>query len=131
MVVEKYVVKVRYAENRRREMSHVFLPVSLTSLPPPQKKELGIPVGMTTGVHDRPKHPAEAMVNARALLEACDDWALAALQSVAMECKSLIIALAVAFRKTTVEKVRKFFGGKKSRYGKKFASCLRCEASCS
>lgn len=59
-------------------------------------------------MHERPQHPPEAVVNARALLEECDEWALAALQSVTMECKSLVIALALAFRKTTVEKVRAY-----------------------
>lgn len=34
-----------------------------------------------------------------------DEWGLAAVQSVTMECKSLVIALALLFRKTTVEKV--------------------------
>ena len=47
-------------------------------------------------------------MRARDLLESFDEWALSAVQSVTMECKSLLIALALVLRKTTVEKVRNF-----------------------
>lgn len=67
---------------------------------------LGIRVATTTEIRRKPQHPVEAMPRARDLLESMDEWALAAVQSVAMECKSLVIALALAFRETTVEKVR-------------------------
>lgn len=69
---------------------------------------LGIRVATTTEIRRKPQHPAEAMPRARDLLESMDEWALAAVQSVAMECKSLLIALALAFRETTVEKVGGF-----------------------
>ena len=49
-------------------------------------------------------------MRARGLLESLDEWALSAVQSVTMECKSLLIALALVLRKTTVENVRKFLG---------------------
>lgn len=61
----------------------------------------------TTEIHRKPEHPPEALVRARDLLESLDEWALSAVQSVTMECKSLLIALALVLRKTTVEKVRK------------------------
>lgn len=66
---------------------------------------LGIRVATTTEIHRKPQHPEEAIPRARVLLESMDEWGLAAVQSVAMECKSLVIALALAFRETTVEKV--------------------------
>ena len=59
----------------------------------------------TTEIHRKPEHPPEALEQARRLLESMDEWGLAAVQSVTMECKSLVIALALLFRKTTVEKV--------------------------
>lgn len=68
-------------------------------------KALGIPVATTTEIHRKPQHPPEALARARDLLESLDEWGLAAVQSVTMECKSLVIALALLFRKTTVEKV--------------------------
>lgn len=69
---------------------------------------LGIPVATTTEIHRKPEHPPEASFRARELLESLDEWALSAVQSVTMECKSLLIALALVLRKTTAEKVRKF-----------------------
>ncbi|CAN0442791.1 unnamed protein product [Pylaiella littoralis] len=65
---------------------------------------LGIPVATTTEIHRKPEHPPESLAQARNLLESLDEWGLAAVQSVTMECKSLVIALALLFRKTTVEK---------------------------
>lgn len=70
-------------------------------------QELGMPLATTSEIFAPPQHPAEALVRARALLESCDEWALAALQSVTMECKSLVIALALAYGNTTVEKARR------------------------
>ncbi|CAN0097096.1 unnamed protein product [Ectocarpus sp. 4 AP-2014] len=68
------------------------------------EEALGIPVATTTEIHRKPQHPPEALARARNLLESLDEWGLAAVQSVTMECKSLVIALALLFRKTTVEK---------------------------
>lgn len=69
------------------------------------RQALGIPVATTTEIHRKPEHPPEALKQARRVLESMDEWGLAAVQSVTMECKSLVIALALLFRKTTVEKV--------------------------
>eukprot|EP00752_Nemacystus_decipiens_P018247 g16375.t1 len=68
------------------------------------EEALGIPVATTTEIHRKPDHPPEALKQARKVLESMDEWGLAAVQSVTMECKSLVIALALLFRKTTVEK---------------------------
>ncbi|CBJ25926.1 similar to ATP synthase mitochondrial F1 complex assembly factor 2 [Ectocarpus siliculosus] len=68
------------------------------------EEALGIPVATTTEIHRTPQHPPEALARARDLLESLDEWGLAAVQSATMECKSLVIALALLFRKTTVEK---------------------------
>lgn len=65
----------------------------------------------TTEIHRRPEHPPEALARARDLLESLDEWALAAVQSVTMECKSLVIALALVFRKTTADKVMEYITG--------------------
>ncbi|CAM9739685.1 unnamed protein product [Ascophyllum nodosum] len=65
---------------------------------------LGIRVSTTTEIHRKPQHPPEALSRARGVLESMDELSLAAVQSVTMECKSLLIALALAFRETTVEK---------------------------
>ncbi|CAN0132482.1 unnamed protein product [Laminaria digitata] len=70
------------------------------------EEALGIPVATTTEIHRKPEHPPEALLRARELLESLDEWALSAVQSVTMECKSLLIALALVLRKTTVKKVR-------------------------
>eukprot|EP00904_Undaria_pinnatifida_P006513 jgi/Undpi1/2992/HiC_scaffold_14.g06369.m1 len=68
------------------------------------EEALGIPVATTTEIHRKPEHPPEALFRARELLESLDEWALSAVQSVTMECKSLLIALALVLRKTTAEK---------------------------
>lgn len=75
-------------------------------MPPPiGRQTLGIPVATTTEIHRKPEHPPEALARAREVLESLDEWGLAVVQSVTMECKSLLIALALVFRNTTVEKV--------------------------
>ncbi|CAM9674786.1 unnamed protein product [Choristocarpus tenellus] len=72
------------------------------------KKELAIEVATTKDIFQRPQHSPDAVPRAREVLEATDAWTLAAIQSVAMECKSLVIALALAFGHIAPQRVSVF-----------------------
>ncbi|CAN0196198.1 unnamed protein product [Discosporangium mesarthrocarpum] len=67
-------------------------------------KELGIPTVTTTAIFNRPQHPPEAASRAQALRVAVNPSTLAAIQGVAMDCKSLLIAMALAFGQVTPQK---------------------------
>ncbi|CAM9550967.1 unnamed protein product [Phaeothamnion confervicola] len=69
------------------------------------RQDVGLPLATSQGkgLLQRPEHPAAAAERCREVLEAMDPWALTAVQSVTMECKSVGIALALALRQIDVD----------------------------
>ncbi|KAG5176953.1 ATP synthase-like protein mitochondrial F1 complex assembly factor 2 [Tribonema minus] len=66
-------------------------------------KALGGELVKTQHAIARPQHPPEVVDQARAIVAGLDPFALSAVQCITMECKSLVVALAVAYRQITME----------------------------
>jgi ATP synthase mitochondrial F1 complex assembly factor 2 len=68
-------------------------------------QSVGAELGRTMDNLARPKHDAAAVSKVQAVVEALDPFTLSAVQCITMECKSLVIALAVAHRHISIEQV--------------------------
>jgi chaperone required for assembly of F1-ATPase len=66
---------------------------------------LGAEVAVSQHPIHRPEHPPQVLQRAREVVCGLDHFALSALQCVTMECKSLLLALAVVHRQITIEQV--------------------------
>jgi ATP synthase F1 complex assembly factor 2 len=67
------------------------------------EEEMGIVLHVSDGGLARPEHPAATVRRIQALLESLPSLELAAVQCITMDCKSLVIALALAHRLITVQ----------------------------
>ena len=68
-------------------------------------QSVGAELGRTMDNLARPKHDPTAVSKVQSVVEALDPFTLSAVQCITMECKSLVIALAVAHRHISIEQV--------------------------